>query len=545
MPKQKKTNKFISPMSALFNIGATFAATIVILRPTISEFLLALVLVDNIAFFITNSLTLPVIYRLFPKTEQFYHGVDHVRFGQLSFDERLQLIENMMRFPKRFATFAFFMSYFKALPTYFVIVFYWQHEVSNLMQFLIALGISSFCFCYFYGCVLFDTHAQISTWFFELHEKFNLSREFEFLQIPDESETIQFQEILVQVFIIVFMLSLQGTIVISNYYYSNLDLLIKLSIVGVSGLALFTRIWYMGRKELNGGLHNIFHKMSGVDLNQGNIFLPLHSSPLLARFERTFNLLNQRISVSERKLRNLVLSESEKSRYHALGEMSALIAHDLSAPMHGIQYCFNEINEHKLPDNLRPYLNQMELNINQGVDLIAALRARLKNTSGISEYSEFKAVHEHVIKLFQTQFGRNLIQKISFELDSRLDQQKLAIPRVDLIQILDNIYRNSVKNLIESKVENPFVKISVIESQGALIKIAIIDNGTGLSLEDFHAMTEMDVDFNCNPLAGRSLGLRLTRRLVEQYGGALILLQLESSPNKAGTEFWLILRAYI
>jgi signal transduction histidine kinase len=309
------------------------------------------------------------------------------------------------------------------------------------------------------------------------------------MQIPDKIQTIQFQEILVQVFIIIFVLSLQSVIVLSNLYSSAEDLVFKLIVVGLSGLALFTRIWYMGLKELNGGLINIFHQMSQINWSQNIVSLPLHSSPLLARFERTFNLLNQRISVSERKLRNLVLSESEKSRYQALGEISGLIAHDLSAPMHGIQYCFNEIKEHSLPESLRPYLNQMELNINQGVDLIAALRARLKNSSSASCNSNLKLVHEHVIRLFHTQFGLPLMNKIKFELDNRLGLIKLAIPRIDLIQILDNMYRNSIKNLSESNTPNPFIKISLIQLNESRVKISIADNGTGLTAEDFHDMT--------------------------------------------------------
>jgi hypothetical protein len=165
MQKTKGFTEFISPISMIFNSISTFIAVIVLFRPSLIEFFWCFIVVDNVSLIITNLLFLPIFSRFFRKAELFYNGVDLDLFSRLSQDERVDFLENMMKFPRQFALGAYFISYLKAIPVYLVIVFHWKHEISNAMQFLIAFGLSSLCFTYFYGCVLFDAHAKISTRF--------------------------------------------------------------------------------------------------------------------------------------------------------------------------------------------------------------------------------------------------------------------------------------------------------------------------------------------------------------------------------------------
>jgi signal transduction histidine kinase len=525
-------------------VSVVFAITL-LFRPTFMEFFWVYIVVDSLSVTILGFLFVPVFNYYVPDSKLFFFGVDHEVFSKLSQKERIHLLESMMKFPKQYAAVLYFTSFIKAAPVFLLVVFYWQHETSNFIQFILVLIFSAVCYFYFYGCALFDAHAKINIWIEDLHKKFNLTSEFENLQIPSKPENLHFQEILVQVFIILFVLTLQALIILSKQYSSPTELVFKISTVGIIGLALFTRIWYLGRQEILGGLAKIMEHMNSVDLNQNTISLPLHSSSFLASFEKTFNLLESRIISSERKLRGLVFQESEKSRFHALGEMSGLIAHDLSAPLHAIQYCYNEISEQNIPEEMLPYVQHMGPNIMQSIELVSALRARLKNTRETVIKSEFSDAYEFVIRLLEIQFSAKLFDRIKIDLDPKVAILVLAVPRVDLMQILDNLFRNSIKNLTSANIEKPVLKIDLVEIESEFAKIRISDNGSGLSVEEFNLMTDENQIIDVSAGVSRSLGLRLTRRLVEHYGGTLTLFDsnLNKLDNK-GTKFCLCLKLF-
>ena len=48
----------------------------------------------------------------------------------------------------------------------------------------------------------------------------------------------------------------------------------------------------------------------------------------------------------EDELKTWVIEETDRSRYTSLGEISALVAHDLATPLHVLDYCTNKIKEH-------------------------------------------------------------------------------------------------------------------------------------------------------------------------------------------------------
>jgi signal transduction histidine kinase len=241
----------------------------------------------------------------------------------------------------------------------------------------------------------------------------------------------------------------------------------------------------------------------------------------------------------------LVFQESEKSRYQALGEMSALIAHYLSAPLHAIQYCYTEIKEQKLAEAADPYVQQMGLNISQSIELISALRARLKNDTSTVQKSNYLESHDLVIRLLETQFSSRLFQRLTITLDPNIADLTMAISRVDLMQIIDNLYRNSIKNLISTTNEKPTLEIQLKEKSDDFVSIIISDNGTGLSYEEFNLMTDDNPIAESSVGTARSLGLRLTRRLVENYDGTLTLSQSNTTePNPVGTKFLLRLKLY-
>lgn len=536
-PPLKGFAKFISPVSLAINHSSGIIAIFVLFQPSGFEFFWGIIVADGLAFAVVNVLAEKLFLKLFPQARYFFNAVDAQAIAQFSFNEKKDLLREMLLFPKRYAQFIYYGSFIKAIPAYIAIVFFWQHEISHFAQLAIAFLFSAMNNSYFYGCALYDSQERISQHIAELHLKHDLSEEIGVLNIPEYEQKLQYQEYLTQLFIVVFILSLQSAVVISNEFADHFQLTFKLIVIASVGMVLSLRIWYISQKDLSEGLSNVLNKLNLIDFNTKLIALPLHANPVVAKFEKAFNLLLKRIETNEVTIRELIYQTSEKSRYQALGEISALVAHDLSAPMHVIQYCLSELKEKNLNTSCENYLHQMQINVEQSIDLIMALRAKLKSSPYSEQFTLFTDAHNHTIRLLETQFGSPFSHQVSIHFDPQLKDYKIAIPRMDLMQILDNIYRNCIKNLVESKINNPRLGVQIKKVDSQKIFVAVLDNGTGMTQKEFKGFTEFSATPNLQPNYSNSLGLKLTRRLIEQYGGTLSVSDPEQRDEKSGTEF--------
>lgn len=528
----------MSPLSWFFISVACSTPLILLLRPSFLEFAL-MVGVDTLAFLVNKPIEKRVFTYLYPEVSFYFDGVDDQKFEALSSTQKTQILESFFRFPTRRAIFSYLGSSIKGIPAFCVVVFFWKHEISNTMQFAFILLISLVNFWYFYGAVFIESHIFLSKIIARLHEKFDLTEASEAAKISYSRYEFELQEVLTLFFIITFTLVLQWFVIHAGQYRSTGELAFKLVVIGLIGLTLFSRIWYLGRTYFVGGLEKIFKQMEKIDYKHARTVLPLHTSPLLARFEKTFNLLTRRLQASEQELSAVVFQEADKSRYRALGEMSALIAHDLSGPLHVAQFCVERLNENPGMISDPRYLGQLSTNLGRAIELITSLRARVKNPSSNVAGVKFFDAHHHVLRLLETQFASLGYKSIFFQVDPRLENSQFDLQRVDLIHILDNLYRNSVQNLLTNAVEQPRISIALKRQAERYVEVWISDNGTGLSREAFHNFTAFRFAQGGTAQFQEGLGLRLTRRLVELNTGDLTWI--DPIENR-GTTFCLRLR---
>jgi nitrogen fixation/metabolism regulation signal transduction histidine kinase len=186
--------------------------------------------------------------------------------------------------------------------------------------------------------------------------------------------------------------------------------------------------------------------------------------------------------------------------------------------------------------------DQLLANSNRALELINALRARLKNPeTGKTQTSIFDA-HFHVIKFLEAQFQPDRFKRIQFKIDHRLENQRFELQRVDLIHILENLYRNSTLNLLENEVSEPFIWIREEQKDSEFTTLLISDNGSGLTSDRFEKLTAFRFAQQKTTLIHEGLGLRLTRRLVELNHGALSVI--DSKKDLPGTTFRLKLKRH-
>ncbi|MCM2324196.1 MAG: HAMP domain-containing histidine kinase [Oligoflexia bacterium] len=525
------------------------APLVALLKPSLREFLI-LVAVDVIVVTLLKMHVSRFFTWLYPECLLVFRGDTEEAFGALTPEERIQTIEAFSRFPVRAAKFMLLVTAFRAIPSFLIILVGWQYPGSAAGRATILGSLALVVLTYIFGAALLETHSLLSNLLAKYHTNFDLSEAFLRARHPEPPRFFFDHEILLLSLIIGFTFVVQALVILTSWEERPWEIALQTSVIGVTGIALFLRVWYLGRSYFSRGLDQIFRHMNEIDYQKGLSQIPLHTDPVLARPQKTFNLLIRRLWTSEQELSFLARHEAEKSRYQALGEMSARLAHDLSGPLHVAQFCVHELNDQLDPARRKKYLDHLAANVERAVELVTSLRARLKNPEENPSGTTYFDAHVHVVRLLGTQFAAPAFQQLGLELDPAVRDLKFRIQRVDLIQILDNLYRNSVQNLLANRIRSPHFKVLLLEKDEHEASILLSDNGTGLSKEKYEELT-LDFTRRTNTpldLASPSqeskmgLGLRLTRRLVELNGGSLRLYEQDTSSPRVGTTYCLKLR---
>jgi signal transduction histidine kinase len=522
--RMKTLPECMSPISWLFYALATYAPIAVLMHPTLLEFVM-LPLVDflPLPLFVWMEGRLFEKYH-FPTSKPYFRKFDFSYFESLSEDKRREAFESFRAFPRYRAQWCLLLTSFKVIPAYLVAVFLWEHELSNGMQLLLIASISAVNFAFFYSAAYVESHIFLSEAVAELHRRQDWSNVFDRVEVDRFSADFDKHEQLAFARLIVFTLVLQS-MAVTTHHGSTPGLIGKLVLVTGMGFILFSRIFYLGRSFLIRGLKEIFSKMDRSRDSGSREMLALHTTDTLAGFERTFNFLIKRLKESEQELAALVLQNAEKGRFKALGEISALVAHDLSAPIHVLGFCIDQLREN--PDRINDprYMEQLVRNAQRSTELITSLRARFKNSTtekGIATVSES---HGLATGLLRTQFLESDFQNFEIILNIPQPEPRVAIPRSDLIQVLDNLYRNSIENFHQIGAPKGRISIELVDQDDALVRLVISDTGSGLPRARFEKLTAFAFVADRESALSGSLGLRLIRRLVEYHGGSLKVLE--------------------
>ncbi len=516
----KSLSDCVSPASWALIVIAFASELFILLEPSIWEFLV-LVAVDSIAYGLVATADRKIFPRLYPDSKFFLDGGRAEDFARLSPEERFVAIKAFMTLPARRAIGAFIVSLIKSVPAILIFVYYWRHpDRSNWAQLALTLGICSVNFAYFSTCVLIETHIFVSQRVQDLHERFDLSEIFARIETPFSRRDFDLQEVVGHFSITMFILVLQAIVVSNGAGISPWTLASHVIAVGILGGMLLMRIFALNRKFLFGALERLFRAMEGLDYHKAASGVSLHSSPILARFEKSYNLLTSRLRNSEQALAASFVEEIEKSRFRAIGEMSSLIAHDLSGPLHSAHFCVTELSELENSERREIYLQRARSNLDRAIELITSLKARVRNPSGsLSGTVEFANAHNRVLKLLELQHLPGDFKRVRFELDPRAASAQVGMSSSDLIHVLDNLYRNSLKSFIEVRTGDPVVRSELVELTDERAVFRISDNGGGLDRHRFELLTAYQ--FSSASTGRVGLGLRLTRRLGELHGGQL------------------------
>ena len=210
---------------------------------------------------------------------------------------------------------------------------------------------------------------------------------------------------------------------------------------------------------------------------------------------------------------------AQLERERTLGAMSYSFAHEFSQPLtailmdtHAIKTSLasGQVNVKEISESIE----DVECSANRTVELIARIRDFIRPTHGDYEYVDMKLLLSDVKRLLSHEIR---IQNISFQWDFDEDACLVYGNKVQLSQIVLNLYRNAIQAMTQSDERRIFVALS---QQNKHVVLQVRDTGPGLmeSVRD-----TVGQPFVTTKEDGLGVGLSISKRIAENHSGHLTI----------------------
>ena len=251
-----------------------------------------------------------------------------------------------------------------------------------------------------------------------------------------------------------------------------------------------------------------------------NTYFSAVSEPALN--QRTF--LSVTVDISARRAAEDALRAAQSelgrvARLTTVGAMAATIAHELNQPLAAI--VSNGSAGLRWLDRPEPNLEEARSAfgrvVNEGhraAQIITSIRAMFRKDSG-ERWPV--AVNELVCDVVSTSLGELKSRQVSLTLELLDDLSPVQADRVQLQQVLLNLFTNAVDSMASVADRAHVLRVRCERLEDWVI-ISIQDSGTGIDPEQAERMFE--AFFTTKP-NGIGLGLSICRSIVEAHGGRL------------------------
>jgi PAS domain S-box-containing protein len=217
------------------------------------------------------------------------------------------------------------------------------------------------------------------------------------------------------------------------------------------------------------------------------------------------------VDITDRKKLEEQLLNTKKLA--ALGEMAAVLAHEIKNPLTSIKMNTDILEESlqlKKEDEFPFVIIKKEINrLNNLVKDVLLFSRQME-----LQYSDFDI--------------KDLITELKFQLQGKIEKKNISlISKTDCIKIsadyekLKQVFLNLIENSIEAVDNNGYIEIRTDINNGEL-QITIKDNGAGIKNGE-----KIFEPFFTSKASGTGLGLSISQKIIEQHSGSLSLISSE------------------
>jgi signal transduction histidine kinase len=271
---------------------------------------------------------------------------------------------------------------------------------------------------------------------------------------------------------------------------------------------------YFISKYITRSLETISEKLYQTTLTKRNekIFVKNPSEEI----NKLIDSYNSMIDQLEQSAAKLARSEREQ----AWREMAKQVAHEIKNPLTPMRLTVQSFERKFNPTDpeARKKIGEFSKTLIQQIDTMSSIAAAFSNFAEMPAQQNETLNVVKTVKLALDIFNENYIHFISEEevIIAKLD-------RTQLIRVVTNLVKNAIQAVPE--VVSPRILVSVT-SDGDYVKIAVADNGIGISDEVKEKVFEPKFTTKSS---GMGLGLGMVKNIVETYKGTI---SLTSQPGK-------------
>lgn len=473
--------------------------------------------IDTVAFFIFVKPANYVFFKMYPKLVSLDNTSETVKKIKNDFPAQQDFFNQLSKFPEQRCLFVFLFSFFKVTPAGIYIALRSQTSsfTGNMVLFYLA---EIFVLGYFSTLLFLELHKISFAIMNELKDTDGWKDNYRQLKLGISQERFA----AIMNFIVISMLLNLGIILTINSYMQTSENLIPLGIFVLISIACIAFVQLVYQRYFSSSLKTMVSKLSELEV------MPMHTTPLLAGFDHAFNQLGQKVAQREKEIIQWMNHETGQSHFRTLGEMTALVAHDLKNPLNVMRMCIDLINRPGITDEERNRLIKMlDRNLDQSLKLTQTIMSYSRGSKE-TEYCTFEDINQNLLELFSIQFFNDDFTKVKIEVAEDLKATTIMVNRLDLMHIFYNLYDNAIKSTFRSGTPRPMINVWV-EKLDHTISIFIKDNGQGLAEEEFKQLVTFD-RFNESGSFYKGLGIKLTNALIKNIGGELDLI-----PSEKGT----------
>ena len=221
---------------------------------------------------------------------------------------------------------------------------------------------------------------------------------------------------------------------------------------------------------------------------------------------------------AEAETRRLREQLAHAGRVSMLGELAASLAHELNQPLTAIYsnvqaaHSFLDRKPPALADALEA-LDDLGQDCRRAAEVLARLREMFRRHETERVPLQMGAIVHHVLRLLHEDA---VARGVKIVLDVAPNVPLVKGDRVQLEQVVMNLLVNAFDALVPIKGER-LVTVQ-IGSNRESVKVAVLDNGTGLRAEDVDRVFEA---FFTRKPRGMGIGLAICRTIVEAHGGQI------------------------
>jgi C4-dicarboxylate-specific signal transduction histidine kinase len=227
--------------------------------------------------------------------------------------------------------------------------------------------------------------------------------------------------------------------------------------------------------------------------------------------------IEQRVRETESARLGAQIAQLERQR--ALGTMSASFAHELSQPLTAILMDVETIKNRLAAkdgngEDVLESVADIESSTHRTVKLVERIRDFIQPSQNAYEAIDIRTLLKDVAHLLKHEIRK---QHIEFEYDLDADAPQILGDRLEISQIVLNVYRNAIQAMAHSEQKKIFVTLEAMEKR---LVLHIRDTGPGVldALKD-----KVGQPFVTSKTDGLGVGLSISRAIAEKHGGSLTI----------------------